>query len=442
MEGNDRSSVTTPLPRHRRLSTQSLARAIFAAESPEQVVASLPAESLYCIIRAQGVSSSVDLIELLSAEQLRACLDFDLWSRDRFDEQALFEWLELPDAAGEIEIVGRVLRSLDLRLLGILTARYLTVKIFDEPTEDPPAGGFATPDKGFTWIRVGANEELVESESPHLTPHNEFLLQRLLALIFETSTELFYQILAIPSVATPSQLEEEALQDKEKRIQSLGIPDRDFAAALNTPLSAKRLIASEPTAAIEHSDIDPIDPLLAAASFPSTVLEQLVTTEEQLAELDAEITLLINAAIVHFNRDWHDVEQVQETARFVAGAIRIGLEALSELDISPHDSWKQFGGQRSYAVGLYEILSLRRRSLKIHPDWAAIGGHESLPGQVLTGLRERLPRCPAGLLGEYNTVLPTGSRAAELRPFESLQEVRRVEELLSTLVPSELPPPK
>lgn len=435
MEGPERLPVTAPLFAHRRLSTQALVRAIFSADSPEKLVASLPAESLYCMIRAQGVPSSVDLIELLSAEQIRACLDFDLWSQDRFDEPAFFEWLELPDAAGEVAIVERVLRSLDLRLLGILVARYLTVKIFDEPTDDPPAGGFITPDGGFTWLRVGVNDELVESDSPAMTPHQEFLLNRLLAVIFESSAELFYQILAVPSVATPSQLEEEAFQDREKRVHSLGIPDRDFAATINNPISAKQLLESEPPPAIEHSDIEPIDPLIAAAALPSSVLEQLVTTEEQLAELDAEITLLINAAIVHFNRDWHDIEQVQETARFVSGAIQVGLDALAELGVGALDGWRRFGCQRCYAVGLYEILSLRRWALKVPP----IGEQESLAHHFLAGLQERLPRCPRQILEETETPLPVGTVSIDLRPFESLQEVRRAEDLLNRVSPGLLP---
>lgn len=435
MEGSERSSAVTSLFGHRRLSVQALVRAIFSADSPEQLVASLPAESLYCLVRAQGVSSSVDLIELLSAEQLRACLDFDLWSQDRFDEQAFFEWLELPDAAGEVGIVQRVLRSLDLRLLGILIARYFTIKVLDEPTDDPPAGGFVTPDKGFTWIRVGANDELIETEGPSLTPHQEFLLNRLLAAIFESSAELFYQVLAVPSVATPSQLEEEAFQDREKRVHSLGIPDRDFAAALNTPISAKRLLAAEPPPAIEHSDIQPIDPLIAAAGLPSQIFQQFVTTEAQLAELDAEITLLINAAIIHFNRDWHDIEQVQETARFVSGAIRVGLDALAELGFGALDGWKRLGCQRCYAAGLHEILSLRRRALKL-----ALAEQEESPTQrLLAGLRERLPRCLPGILEQTQTTTPAEAFSPDLRPFESLEEVRLAEAILNTFTPELLP---
>jgi hypothetical protein len=439
--------TTEPL-RHssyQRSSAKALAREIFAADSPESVVATLPAEALYCILRTDGISSSADLIELFSAEQLRSCLDFDLWSEDRLALTPFFEWLELPDSTGELSSLQRVLRSLDLRLLAILISRYISVRIFDESTEAPPEDGFVTPDKGYTWLRVGVNEELVDEDGERLSSHQEFLLQRLLALVFDTSAELFYQILAIPSLATPSQLEEEAFQDREKRMQSLGIPDTDFAAALNTPVSALELAAATPAPAIDHATIEPIAPLLATASLPAPLVEQLIGGEADTTELDAEVTLLINAAIVHFSRDWRDLEQVQEIARFVSGTIRIGVEALTEVGIDPHEGLKTFGCQRFYAAGLHELFSTRQLARRVSRFRATQVELPSTPPEstvsaLIAGLEHKPPRVPTTLIEEIerNTVDQSALTEnlfslPEYRSFQSLSELRRVQQLLNSL---------
>ena len=438
--------TTEPL-RHssyKRSSARALGREIFEADSPEHVVSTLPAEALYCILRTDGISSSADLIELFSAEQLRSCLDFDIWSDDRLALTPFFEWLELPDSTGELGSLERVLRSLDLRLLAILISRYISVRIFDEPTEAPPEDGFVTPDKGYTWLRVGVNEELVDEDGEQLTSHQEFLLQRLLALVFDTSAELFYQIIAIPSLATPSQLEEEAFQDREKRMQSLGIPDRDFAALLNTPLSASDIAAATPAPAIDHATIEPIAPLLETASLPAPLVEQLVGAEADTTELDAEVTLLINAAIVHFSPNWRDLDQVQEIGRFVSGTIRIGVEAVIESGIDPYEGLKTFGCQRFYAAGLHELFRIRniaRRVSRLRAIQAELPATppESIVVALISGLEHKPPRVLTTILEQIEGDIPPATLTEsfltppEYRPFQALSELRQVQKLLKSL---------
>ncbi len=420
-----------------RASAQVLSRAIFAADSPEQMVAALPAETLYCVLRAHGISSSADLIELLSPDQLRSCLDFDLWQGDRLSETSFFEWLELPDAAGELSILEQLLRSLDLRLLGVLVARYVAVRVFDEPTDAPPGDGFVTPDKGFTWIKIGFNDALQDGEGSPLSPHQEFLAQRLLALIFDTSAELFYQILAIPSVATPSQLEEEAFQDRNKRLQSLGIPDQEFAAFLNTPRSSSEMVDAAPAAAIDHITIEAIDPLLAAAALagglPSESSDDHVITDEQAAELDAEVTLLINSALVHFNRDWHDSGQLEETSRFVAGSIRIGVEALKEHGVSSREAIRLFGCQGCYSVGLWELTTLRRKALRVPAELLVPSRFDSETIDAIEMLKVKMPMIKMSLLQSGDEKGLTKTPEVH-RPFENLAEVRRADSILSNLL--------
>ena len=150
---------------------------------------------------------------MASLEQCRLLSDFDLWNGDSLNEAALWEWLALTDEVESLELLQKLVKFVDLKLFAILFGKYIEVKIFDDPTEQPPGEGFHTPDRGATWIGIKTED-----------PDKHFLLARLLALIFESSAELFYQLISIVTVATASMLEEESYQERMKRLAAEGNP--------------------------------------------------------------------------------------------------------------------------------------------------------------------------------------------------------------------------
>jgi Family of unknown function (DUF6178) len=172
-------------------------------------------------------------------------------------------------------------------------------------------------------------------------------MNRLLALIFESNTDLFYQILSIPNVATPSELEEESYQEKQKRLSSEGIPDTELAAAINSPLPEKLLVVEINKSEVQPSieDISAIEPVIYEGSFEEP-LRSLVNQLLYDDAFESEITLLLNAAIVHYGIDISEITQVLQTAEKVKGAINLGLE--HALKISNRQ-----------AMDLYRILGLR-----------------------------------------------------------------------------------
>lgn len=404
---------------------RELYKSIFESDAPEQVVRQLPAQSLFMVMKQMGTTSCTDLLVMASLEQCRLISDFDLWEGDKLNEEALWEWLSLTDEADSLEILQKVVKCIDLKLLAILIGRYVETKVFDEPTEQPPGPGFHTPDKGYTWVGIHT-----ENSDHH------FLLARLLALIFESSTELFYQLMATPSVATLSMLEEESYGERMKRLAAEGVPEPDVAAHIHSPFSRQEALAivQQPTKATLVEDIRSIEPLVYEGRATRCFAELLRKVVDRDA-VEMEFTYLMNAAVVRFGVDFSEQDRVLALAEQVKGAINIALERLiSEAPIK--DIHEKLGLGKLYRLGLTELLALRRRSHKISAETIEKLSHENKALFALVAcVRESFPSMPICLNDDGSVVDEAGSLPAGARAVETVVAVETVSRLLGTLLP-------
>lgn len=354
----------------------------------------VPVQSLYLAIRNAGLASSGDLLQILTPEQCRALLDFDLWERDRFCEENLWEWLSLGDDEDGLTLLQKLLRTIDLKLIGLIIHNHVQVKVFDEPTDNPPGPGFYTPDKGYTWLHFTVKDS---------TQH--FLLGRLMALIFETSAELFYQLLAIPSVSTQTALEEEAYQERNKRLSAEGIPDSNWACEINKPTTEaeiKSILNKSESAWLATQDISAVEPFLYDASTVEP-LSTLFLRSPKLEELESEFTLIVNAAIQHWGVTFYQQQDVYFLISKVKGALNVGLEGA--IRIGNHQSFdivNILGLQNLYRFGLWKLFELRKLSLKFNRD-ALATDNETF--EIVSATQERFPEMPLffGSNGEIKT---------------------------------------
>lgn len=330
---------------------QTLSKAIFQADVPEQMVLELPAQSLYMAICHNGLPSSLDVIEMASLEQCRILLDLDLWKKDLINEENFWNWLALPEVANDLSVLQKILKCIDLKIIALILARYVEVETFEEPTDLPPSEKHYTPDKGTTWVRINLED-----------PDQHFLLARLLALIFETNTELYYQLISVPAVASESSLEEESYQDKRNRLQNEGIPDLEGAAAYNSPLDLNSALAliNKGAGQLPVQDITIVEPLCyeSASIEPlSSFLAQIKNREE----VEAALTITTNSAIVHFGVDFSDQDKVLELIASIKGALNVGIEILLEQKITdPQTIYSALGIQGIYRLGLGTLFQLRK----------------------------------------------------------------------------------
>jgi hypothetical protein len=401
---------------------RDLYKEIFDSDAPEQVVRQLPAQSLYMVVKSTGLQSSADIIMMASMEQCRLLTDFDLWTGDTLNEEALWEWLELTDETESLELLQKFIKIADLKLIAILIERYVEVKVFEEPTDQPPGAGFHTPDKGFTWIGIKTEDA-----------NKHFLLARLLALLFESSAELFYQLISIMTVATTSMLEEESYQERQKRLAAEGVPEAEVAAAVHAPYSLAEAKAEVGTAQGRGhvDDIRSIEPLIYEARV-ARLFGDLVREASDRDELEMEFTYIMNAAVVRWGIDFSNQESVLDLAERVKGAINIALERMT---IGASSSLKEVYGAlglgKLYRLGVTELMAVRTKARKIPLE--AVGTlRDSEP--VLFGTvacaREAFPVMPLYLNDDGSVQQEHGTLQAGHRAFTTVKSVGTVNDLL------------
>ena len=349
-----------------KISTKNLSKQIFESANPEQFTRQIPTQILYSSIREQGVLSSAEIIELASKEQLQHLLDFDIWTRDTLDEERIWQWLELPEATNDLKILQKILGSIDLKIIALLITRHVTVFISEESTDQPPDKFFSSPDTGQSWIKVSHPDE-----------RKQFLLKRLLALIFETNFKIYYQLLSIPDSTTQSVLEEEGYSEKSKRLMAEGIPSDTWAAEiqLGAPLHQilkkihfKQDIKVSSEQKSENSATAPLK--YQSADLPSP-LKELIHTVGFTNTLQEELALLSNSAAVHFHLPWWHHEEILFLNEQIIGALNLGLQLITgsaqnknDLDgITREESLLQIYDQISltgiYKAGIFPLHHLR-----------------------------------------------------------------------------------
>ncbi|MCB0310810.1 MAG: hypothetical protein KDD42_06230 [Bdellovibrionales bacterium] len=421
MNSSDVTTENLPLG---GFSTQSLARMIFRAELPEHYLRALPAQSLFLAIKHNGLESSVDTLESISDSQFRALLDFDLWGLDRFNEDNFWEWLAVTDARNDLVLLQKTLRTIDLKLVSMVLAKYVDVVTFEEPTDHPPEPKYYTPDRGYTWINIRLENE-----------HRHFLLGRLLALIFETNPNLFYQVLAVKNLETNTVLEETSFQERNVRLAAEGIPDIEHAHQLNAPLALSRAISQigETNQLEVIADIPTVEPLV----YEGSLLQPLASFLEKVHRSDecaAELSIIMNSALVHFNVELHDHHQVLDLVRRVRGAINIGLQLLVETDqVTEQGIYSALGLRGLYRAGLYPLMELRRNALKAARQTELGQDLDAIQLAILSGLTDKFPHIPSFFQSDGSIQAHDQKVKAEFKEISQLQEIHALSNFLREL---------
>ena len=402
------------------LTSAQLSKAIFNADFPEKYVKELPAQTLFLVVKHNGLDSSADLLEMAGLEQCRLLMDFDCWNKDDFQEDNFWAWLAVTDSSEDLKLLKKILIASDLRLVSLLISKYVQWIICEEPTEEPPAPEYFTPDKGSTWVNIKAPDS-----------DKTFLLGRLLAMIFETDAELFYQLLSTTGERTNTEIIEEAYQEKQKRLANEGIPDDEFAYSINAPLSTNEVKAElnkEQTKAT-ISDIRPIHPLM----YDSGLVQPLSGLLGKLSaeDFESELTLILNCAIVRWHIELWETEQLQQLCDQVKGAINIGLELCISYasNLTDIEIYNKLGLEKLYRLGLTHVLHLHSLAKKIDKELLKDIAAEKF--SLVAGALEDFPLFPNGINkdGTLN-VSPTGELEAGFQAYERVSQLEIAKKIL------------
>lgn len=419
------STTQTSVNEYLLISPKHLSKAIFNSEYPEKVIREIPPLNLYMAIQNDGLISSTDLIDIMTVHQRRVLLDLDCWEKDEFNEDRFFNWLSLTDEGNSLELLKKIFASSDLKLVARLIGKYVTVHYQTEPTDMPPDGDFYTPDKGYTWIKVSTNND-----------DYDFLLKRLLALIFETNIELFYQIISVQTVSTPTELEETAYEEKNDRLASEGIPTLDEAIEINQPLMKSKIVEKlknvkkAPKATLEN-----ITPLSITDDMDEPFKSHLANIKDINTAL-SELSRILNAGIVFYEETFENLENLYSLSEKIKGILNIGLEALINENVISSDSYELYpilDLQDIYKYGLNFIKDIRNKALKILANKDDITDLVML--EILNSLAEKIPTLPSFVKDENNFLSDNeGKLISGKRALKNLKDITIANKILEKII--------
>lgn len=424
---SSRSAVRPGALDLRALSGRELYHAIMGADLPERVVRALPPHSVYRALAYHGVESSLELLEIAPERHYRFFLDMQLWERDTFLEDCFWEWLSAIDQEGTLEPLEKLVRALDTRVLALICRRYVHAVMGDDPTEQPPSPGYYTPDHGYTWIGI----EIADAGRHRL-------LARLLAYIFQTRAELFYQLLNEALAGTALAFEEDAYQERLRRLREEGIPDFESAAKVVAPLSPERFLELAERA--ERSEVFEVPDTLAPFVVEEGVLEPLSTLMQEigrdpvrLAEVEAELSLIGNCAVVVYCANLSDASFSERIFGSVRGALNIGLEeGAARAGSTPIALFNKLGLQPFFRLGIGRLRELRKRARELCAERQGAFDDPQLQA-LIDALLADMPVLPVSPEEIAAGRVRYDAEGLEIRtrPFERLAEIREIEALLT-----------
>ena len=394
--------------------------ALLEATDPAAAVAALSVPDFYFLVKEVGLADAGDLVALATPQQIRGCLDLEIWDRDRVQLEPASPWMEALLETGS-EKVAEVWAGLDSELRALFLARSAIVidhSLGEELPDEEERPTFSTPDTFYTVVVTAEREEDIG------------IVYRLIDHLYRTDPELARHTLMSARSELPSELEEMSYRWRSGRMADLGYADFYEALEVFRPLDPDSVRLDEATA-------DPREAIAGdearAAGLPAPVAEPIAGTFlaralEQVSDaseaerLEAAVIHLVNRVLSAMRVRPGDEEGVRSATAAAAATLSIGLEQLcaGRVERAPA-ALAAVSLTRLHRLGHSLVLRLGRMARLLAPR-ALTAGEPSL--SVLEGLVRARPLFPTALDD------PPG---ADLRPFRHMADLRRVAAHLTDL---------
>lgn len=404
---------------------------LLSAADPAAAVAELSVPDVYSLVKEVGLEDSLDLIGLATPEQLRGCVDLDAWERDRLELDAVLPWLgAVADAAG-FEKLGQVWEGLDPELAALLLAhscRIYDLSLGEEVDESTERPVYLTPDRFFAIELMSERDEQGQ------------MIMRLIEDLYRADMVVAQHTVMSARSEMLSDLEEQSYRWRTGRMADLGYPDFYDALEVFRPLDPARVEIGEGTAeaALPADPDDPDDRARAPGHLPAPLVEQavgrafLARALDQIGDaavaerLEQALLGLVNRVLAAARVTPGDAEGIAIGAGHATATLALGLETVAH-------------GQLDRAVAALETISLTRLhrvgytvALRVSRYARAIAARAATAGEPSVSVLEAL----SGPRPFYPTALDDAAAVkadAGVRPFETLDDIRRVAEHLTRL---------
>ena len=286
----------------------------------------LPPAQLYFSLKELDDDQVVKLLPHITEEQWATILDLDLWTKDELNTDRFLSW-ERHILSSEDAVARKLLRATDLEAWVLALKRGIQVfargedNEFDE--EATTSAQYETPDGNYR-IALPRNAEKAR------------LYQQLLRRVYELDSKVAAGILESFRFQTATELEEEAYQNRRRRIEDLGFQDyydaieiytcRDSLESLPKKKPQDLLELSTVPAKLPHRQED--GPLLLFHAFTA------VSNERDVQLLVEELFYVCNKLLSADRISPDEPGQVKQGILKAISCLNLGLDNWAEGSVS------------------------------------------------------------------------------------------------------------
>jgi hypothetical protein len=394
--------------------------ALLSTPDPEAAVAVLPVTELFELISELGLDDAADIVHLATPEQIRGCLDLEIWDRDAARMELARPWLAALIDAG-YEKVSQVFAGLDAEWRALFLQRHAQIwdlTLGEEPPEDTADPLYFTVDRFFALELLGDED-------------TQRLLRQLLDDLYRGDPDVARHTLMAARSEPPAELEEQAMRWRAGRLADLGFLDYYESLELFRPLDADAVAIGEGT---EDRIGSVVDTDATAADLPIAVAEHVlarsflarawdrVDDPAEHERLEAALVLVVNKILSAARARPGDPASLRAGADYATATISLGLEVLTRGDIDrAATALGSVALGRLFRVGYTVGARLARLAHGLASRTRTAGEPAAAVIAALTQPRPWFAR----ILDEPGRI--------GIRPFESQADVRRVAEVLARL---------
>lgn len=327
-DGNDRVvPLSAPMEAvgrsvHREVGLKRM-RVILDRENAVELVRALPAEDLYFLVREIGLKDAAPLVALASPEQFQSFVDLDGWRHEetggRIVPERVLDWLAVARQGGDAAHDAK-LKALDLEVIELVLKHGLEIVDLREEEEQPRP---RTDAGDHQWFKTPCGNFVI---AYNLSDLEGAELRRLVDDLYAEDAFGAARLLSAVRWELASEMEEHALRFRNGRLEDMGFPPAELAAALYAFVDPD---ASQPPQPLSGDDV----PGFFLAEFAGgSLLDRAaaaITGADARTRLDRGLMYLANTVLVADGVDPSDVDGVRDAIARMRAYLDLALTHLS-----------------------------------------------------------------------------------------------------------------
>jgi len=394
---------------------------------PEGFIRSLPDQELHHLIHHIGLEDAAVLVPHTTQDQFKSLLYFDLWVGYSFVPERLERWVWALDEYGTPEDVSSRLGELDTELVGNVLSQW--TRIYMKETQDEELD---LPDSPFLFASPDTRYyiEVVGEQANERFP----LVHRMVKSLYEYDLEHAHRVIDQVRAGIGVEIEESILHFRNAWLEDFGFLPLELAGKMYSFVGLEKA-RDEVENLLKGSDLRfsvDTDPVLCTSlmsvgtsrGFLRDVLSTIDDPEEQNL-FAIGFSYITNRAVTVKRLDLSDLDAFAGESRWAFYTLSVALEYLADGSLDKGRSilsHVDLVTLHRIGVTLFELCGREARAAL-----GALGGPTSnhlfdAPlDEILAASAQRLPLYAEALSDEGSVVT---------RPFESLDEVWRVRDVL------------